>query len=621
MVIDEVIIPIPEFYKKTLESLNNLTDPFATEAFESQLIVDLTNSSKKIFNNIVEYLISGNCFKTLNKDREFICKHLELVKGFSKKEIVNSSLNDDNPNFGLIYDFTYTVEYWLNILDNYLQEVHNKITEHNPELFVFQTNNSSKDVKILNTYTSEIEDIINFTSLDFKWSSNPTNKLNFLFELKSKLNNKSQYFKDLNPKSKSILIAKIDLLTSKIENCYNRSYRLLYNGTEDISRTNDGPFKDYLVDFTKPAVIEKATKQYRYNCNQSEFKFFYVKIKHIKDHPDFSSKIIGLIAQFDDLINENNYFDEWAHKISRNYIYNKYLESKINNENITFTELDKIFEEITLEQTKNEVEDFYPFFKIAYRSYNIAKNNKTISTSELTILISFLRKVIMKIETNIVWSKSHLHWAYQPSYEECCKNIEDTNVFTPYAYNTPIDYNKFDYEISLIKNKTDILEERLEMLNIKDLIVKSTNEEIRKETKSVLNKNVEILSVFAAIVLFTSGNIQLYKEVNNINQALLFMLTFAYIICVFVLLIRIITKENDKISKLEKKIIQIISIATLIIVSYLIIDDVYQHNLGTQHTVTKTETTTNSNLLRNNKIYKNQKTSETKTVITPTALK
>lgn len=55
--------------------------------------------------------------------------------------------------------------------------------------------------------------------------------------------------------------------------------------------------------------------------------------------------------------------------------------------------------------------------------------------------------------------------------------------------------------------------------------------------KKVKKNNIQILSVFAALVIFAVGNIQVFKIVETLKEAVIFMLTLAYSLCLFAIVI------------------------------------------------------------------------------------
>jgi hypothetical protein len=528
------------------------------------------SNSRNTYNNIIQYLLSGVCFKNLKKEIETAKKFPDLIALIGSNEVINENFEDDDSlNFGLVFELTTTFQYWISLIDKYLQCVCNKITVHHPELYIFQTYDISKKTGHLNTLSEELELIIKLIEIEFNLDVQHSKQIDFLSKLNAKFKSK-QYFKTLDQNKNTAITHKITILLKKIDTCKNKSHKIIYNGKEDNHPIE--LFDDYLTDLNKPNIREGLLQSFKKSPNQTSFKRYYLESKQLKKDSEILNNSNKILSNFESSNNNyiDNFFNEWAFKISKNYFFNKHTKRKIEEKKYTTEEYKGILENIIQEQSKSEIEDFYPFFSLAKISLLVNENQPVNKIEDLEEYNIFLTELIERIEINLEWSKNHLHWAFQPSYEECCKKNESLDIFTPFAYVTPIDYNYFDKEINLIKRRSELLWFRKEMSKTKESISKETNISIENTIKSALGKNVEILSVFAAIVLFTIGNIQIFKEVSSINEAIVFMLTFAYVIAIFVLLIRQITKGDQNKNKTEISLIIILALITILCISWLI---------------------------------------------------
>lgn len=95
---------------------------------------------------------------------------------------------------------------------------------------------------------------------------------------------------------------------------------------------------------------------------------------------------------------------------------------------------------------------------------------------------------------------------------------------------------------------------------------------IEKNRRSIENsekKNIEILSIFSAIVLFSFGEIQMFQRLEG-NEIFKFSLLFAYSLIMFVLVIWLITRDYSVSGKLKLPtmhyvLIGLIGLATIVI--------------------------------------------------------
>lgn len=115
----------------------------------------------------------------------------------------------------------------------------------------------------------------------------------------------------------------------------------------------------------------------------------------------------------------------------------------------------------------------------------------------------------------------------------------------------------FALEFDIIEFWNDIVQKTTEMQNnnlqltvdAKNIEQQSTLAKALADSKKLLEDsgkhNIEILWIFAAIVLFVSWNIQIFQYISSIKLAIVFMVWFAWVLTVFVLLLRGDLKLKD----------------------------------------------------------------------------
>jgi len=193
---------------------------------------------------------------------------------------------------------------------------------------------------------------------------------------------------------------------------------------------------------------------------------------------------------------------------------------------------------------------------------------------KIKAIIAELEVCIKKLFENYEWAADSNFLAYQLPFKECLvdaplDNKETLSIFLASSFILPINFEKIRNEIQQIK--TDFVKYKT-MLDIHTSI-SAEKEEIKKikiQIDQTEKKYIEILSIFAAIVLFASGEIQLFKDVQNPELAGRFMFMWGYGLAVFVLLIWMITRDYQiKVSNIHWVLIVIFILATYIAIAGL----------------------------------------------------
>ena len=102
--------------------------------------------------------------------------------------------------------------------------------------------------------------------------------------------------------------------------------------------------------------------------------------------------------------------------------------------------------------------------------------------------------------------------------------------------------------------------------------IEKSEKRAEEAEKNAAKHNVEILSIFAAIVMFVSGNIQIFQYISSVKMAIIFMVWFALSLITFVLLIRFNfrIKITDDDSTASKIIYHILNFLIAIFIIYLV---------------------------------------------------
>lgn len=454
----------------------------------------------------------------------------------------------------------------------------------------------------LSSYIKTFNNIINLYYIDFNlnWSLDQLLKLSYI-KLFLDSREALDYFSS-HPGKRTALKCKVDFLSFKIIRANNRKNDdLKLFDYENISSINEKEYSKnlqtsdhYDILISNDDINQKHQAIKHKDYAEYTYQDFFIKTKYFKHNYTSNPKFIidSLKTTLNEFEKHSKHkaitnFDKWAYERTYIFIYNNWLSLKLKSNSITLKNIEELFEETIDKQLKFNVKNYYPFLKlctfIKTNIYNLIQTELTnlslnnIDGSNLSIIraqILLLEESTKHLEQCIKWSELHLNWAFQPDFNSCTDTIKPSStdnpidIFNASAFIIPINYNNVKEDASLIKEDIKHFKSQIEILKTTNLLNKRLDSKM-KEVDGISKKNVEILSVFAAIVLFTIGNIQIYKEANSIKDALLFMISFAYVIGIFVLLIRQITKENEQRNKTEIKVIWTLIISTVIVIGYL----------------------------------------------------
>ena len=147
---------------------------------------------------------------------------------------------------------------------------------------------------------------------------------------------------------------------------------------------------------------------------------------------------------------------------------------------------------------------------------------------------------------NYEWCKDKNFLSFQLPANECKIKYAEYNIFLSSSFVLPINYEKILRELTELSRKLEkykTLFEVHENLKSEKTIIKELRENIEKNDR----RSIEILGIFAAIVLFTSSSVQIFSIKGvDFKQALKFMLCYSYSLTLFIFLIWLITRENIK---------------------------------------------------------------------------
>lgn len=403
-----------------------------------------------------------------------------------------------------------------------------------------------------------------------------------LHEYKSKV--ETEYIDALLHKCQ-ILLAKFSY-KDDIDNLL-LSYNYYNDKDEKVQLSVNGSICEYLKSiYTRDSKEYEHTISRLYDENPEtniHFSDFFVKChyyKNIVKNEYLLSELIKKFETFQKGISSLSLFDKKNALSCLNYLNNCRLSFVLKQENITPTTVWHEGLKIKSVQDSTNIKNYFPFLKIAewYRDY-LSKQTEDIAKSDDLI------RILHSFEENLWTADKYLtdskHNAgcfipFKPGYNECLeeyklKNNETVKLFINSSFIVPVDYDKEEKRIDklhsdLIRLKAII--EAHKSIHATIASLKESNKKFEQEIASLKTKSIEeserinnkvqldlkdnqkssvqILAIFAGIVIFASGTIQIFKGASNIKDATIFMLLFASALSIISLSIWLILTSKSK---------------------------------------------------------------------------
>lgn len=518
-----------------------------------------------IFKKINYSLISGEYISNIEIKKELE----EVIDKLS--ESVNIS-NDFEDLQTFIFELASTVKIAIEAYKIFIQEIENKFSSE-PIDFLFSFNQqiekeynkvelSSTSKNLINYFFNHLwlSEIDHFSSIEDK-------QFETLFKLEKSIENSDII--QLEEISKLIKL-KIGFLehkwkARKQEENPSAIYYLIDGKSYTIGefKSNNSKLNEWseIIDSHYQLYItnwahntEKRIKSYK-DKPLKDLKFLQIHqlIKYYKDVKKTPHKLKEisdfLLAKREE---KNSFYDSYVLNIISNYALNNkfslFLESNTN--------LDIIKSEYnnTKDKIKGEINNFFLEFKYLNSLLDILdskineKENLGFLEYEKTITDE-CKIILNKYFANKEWSKNNNNYIFLLPFEECLVKIdnkaETENIFIASSFLLPPDNNKIEVQYNEIRQKHKSLSYHI-----------NTIKRLRKELNKIdeLNnafdkrdfKSIEIISIFTAIITFVLTSIPAYKFIDGVYDALLFMLSLATALAVFVTLILFSTRSLYK---------------------------------------------------------------------------
>ena len=340
-------------------------------------------------------------------------------------------------------------------------------------------------------------------------------------------------------------------------------------GHYGLDTSNSYKYKESLAAIAKTLVDEDSSELL--------IRDYHSLVKYFRNVDPSPNEVDRCLSKFkalyhSDYNDSDKKFNERALDITFNYLLNNYLSAYLNKKvehKIDQNKIDEILIEINNLQKKTGVKNFFPHIKYCNYLLEILQEKMqmdVLSKDEVKTCKEYLdqfQTYLEKAEKAVNWCIDYNFMHFQLPYEECFSG----NIFLKSSFVIPINFYSERHTIFKLRNKLSLINNQLKTIE--------KNAELHKvysEIKSKEKGYIEILSVFAAIVLFVSGSIQVFSRGDvTYENALLFIYVFALSISSFLIVVVLITNDYWK-GKIAPYILAVVYFILSLIVIFKITD-------------------------------------------------
>ena len=254
---------------------------------------------------------------------------------------------------------------------------------------------------------------------------------------------------------------------------------------------------------------------------------------------DFDKKFEKLFKQ-----HNSRKYDTYALRTLKNYMYNCRLSYKISKTDYKFEFLENDMQEIMNIQKATRIMNFYPYQKAIEFIITIVEKDKELSRQTVESYLSRMDFYIRKCEEAINWCEEQHFIPIQNVYNESLSKVDGFGVvLVPSTFCRPINYDKRRHILSahkthalFLRNELSLREEREEIRAIQQQIDKSHW------------KNIELLSIFTAIITFLFGTVSFMSNGTSITitQQIYNIVAIGVVLLLFVSAISIVTMQRER---------------------------------------------------------------------------
>ncbi len=335
-------------------------------------------------------------------------------------------------------------------------------------------------------------------------------------------------------------------------------------------------YKDDIDGNSKSNIEVKARPilQKKKNGDALKYSDYQILSKYYKDKVQSEKELIELRELFNKN-SDSNYTSNICDQYLLNNCLSLYRDKKDDQK------LRNTYIHIKVLESANGIKNYFPH--LYFCKYLRDTINRIIETkndiSQFDKLLDEFNDVKKEAYKAYEWCKDSDFMSYRVPFDECLfidgEGEQQKKLHIASSYILPNNYEQIKFELDELSNDYQ------KFITLKGTIketVKLTNEvnEAKKAFENAERKNIEILSIFSAIVLFVAGEIQLFRFITEAHEAIMYTLILTFSISVFILLIWVITRDN-KITKTNWGLIIVLGVSSFICLYY-----VYNYPFPTQ---------------------------------------
>lgn len=529
---------------------------------------------KGIISNIFQSLnwgiISGS-YTNIIQTKGFIATSEQKIQNLLPSDSPNAQLTQEY----LISGFIKPLKHSLSLLKHLVSILENRLDSEEIQMFNkhnFRYPNPKIDFFGINKQVYLFQLNCEIARFDHTISISES----YLHDLILVLENVKNKFEGFTPFDK-ILEDKCKLLIFKVAKRLNKdqknfTYQLNHNKIElnEIAEKNYY-YKDFIVEYKRhyrnssdtQALNQKridAANLKRAQRQELNLRDYHVLIKHYKDDHKNINKINDLLEEIEEYYTANildpdaDLYLKRAWQIGYNYFLNNRLSFLLKQKEV---KEEQILEEVTnIEtiQTETKVYNFFPYWKLCVfygERLKVEIEKKEPNFESLKVTLDLKEKYFQYLKNNLKWCIETDFQPFMSQKEDCVIDIpvngeEDTKgLYISSGYILPLNYQELQKKVDTIERSIQTYITHLELYRN---IFKEKEEinEIKKDVIKHERKQIEILGIFAALVIFASSTIEIFKGIKGFDQAAKFSLIFSYSLVCFVIMIWMISRENIK---------------------------------------------------------------------------
>lgn len=360
---------------------------------------------------------------------------------------------------------------------------------------------------------------------------------------------------------------KVFIINKKYKKLNKEEYNIKHLSTwlKDIQNHYSKEGDNKMVDAVVATILNKSARHDFENLSLTQF---HNATKYSKDINKSLPDLVAIHEFYESFYKLKDFkdiskFDLISLNIARNYIANTMLSLAIE-ECLTKEEIEKKLVEIVRIQSETEIKNFFPYYKAAKRLALLIEMQLSKSflnsedfdekITELTSSINTLKEYLKKWDAYIEWCQRVNYLSYRLTFDESHERIVigeiNYDLFVASSYIIPFDYDAKKIELREYTDKVFQLSNQISILKTSENQIKSINKvvsqvkDVSTDVRAQERKFIEILAVFSAVVLFTSGSIQVFDKTRSFGDSLMFLGVFSISLILFVVLIKSILNER-----------------------------------------------------------------------------